>query len=253
MTEEDPFELFKRTIHQFSSQSANFDPGQFGTLGWPMTPFPPGGLTGAEAVLSPEAGTKRAIRQLFAAIEQLDEMSFTSDSAQSGIWKQYLDSVPMEGFSVTDTPEQFGGLLIGTYQLWLYSLSQLLIESYTMRLVHDRLVTGAHQGSLRTQEWLWELPQSDREQLLMRCTDVDDDLVERMQAIRSRRNELLYDLGRWEEIPLDDPVGEARRYLHVLSKLDDLVSEGDGFDFFTRQRADDQDQQTTHPDETDDQ
>ena len=249
MTDEDPFELFKRTVNQFSSQSAGFDPGQFGTLGWPMTPFPPSGVTGTEQMFSPEAGTKRAIRQLFGAIEQLDETSFTSDSVQSGIWKQYLDSFSIDGFAVADTPEQFGGLLIGTYQLWLYSLSQLLIESYTMRLIHDRLVNDAHQGSLRTQEWLWELSQSDREQLLMRCTDVEDDLVEQMQAIRSRRNELLYDLGRWEEITLDDPVAEARRYLHVLSKLDELVSEGDGFDFLTRQNGDEQDNQTDQPDD----
>ena len=244
MTDEDPFELFKRTIAQFDSQSAAFDPGQFGTFGWPMTPFPPGGLQGTEELFSPETGTKRAIRQLYRAIEQLDDQSFSTGSVPE-MWEQYLDSFSIDGGSGSDRPEQLVGMMIGTYQLWLYSLSQLLIESYTMALVHDKLVIDEHQGPIRTQEWLWELPQPDREQFLMRCTDVDDDLVEQMQAIRSRRNELLYDLGRWEEITLDDPVGEARRYLHVLSRLDDLVSEDAGFDFRPDRKPDNEEHEAS--------
>lgn len=238
MADEDPFELFRQTVKQFNPSRAPFDPSEFGALGWPMTPLPAGGFAGNDDVFTPEAGTKRAVTQLFSAIEELENVPMGADAAPTDIWGQYLDAFSMDGFTPSDTPERFGAMMLGTYQVWLYSLSQLLVESYTMQLVTKELVVEDHENSLRTQEWLWELSQPDREQLLMRCTDVDDSLVEEMQDVRTRRNELLYDLGSWDRVALEDPVGDARRYLHVLNELDDLVNGENGFSYLPDESGD---------------
>lgn len=238
MADEDPFELFRQTVKQFNPSRAPFDPSEFGALGWPMTPLPAGGFAGTDDVFTPEAGTKRAVTQLFSAIEELDDVPMGADAAPTDIWEQYLETFSMDGFTPSDTPERFGAMMLGTYQVWLYSLSQLLVESYTMQLVTKELVVDDHENSLRTQEWLWELSQPDREQLLMRCTDVDDGLIEEMQDVRTRRNELLYDLGSWDRVALEDPVGDARRYLHVLNELDDLVNGENGFSYLPEESGD---------------
>lgn len=231
---DDPFEMFRRAVEQFDP-GEGFDPATFGALGWPMTPFPARGV--GPNPLSPEAGTKHALTQLFTAIEELSEGPVSTGDAPVEVWQRYAEQFDAGGFEPANTAERVGTMVAGTYQVWLYSLAQLLVEAYTLRLLFDRLVVEEHRERLGTQEWLWELAQSDREQLLLRCTDIDDDLVEEMQAIRSRRNELFYDLGSWDRITRKDPVGEARRYLRVLTELDALVSEGDGYRFLPGDRA----------------
>ena len=231
MADEDPFELFRQTVKQFNPNRTPFDPSEFGALGWPMTPLPATGFAGNNNVFSPEAGTKRAVTQLYSAIEELEDAPLGTEAAPTDVWEKYLEMFSMEGFTPKDAPERFGTMLLGTYQVWLYSLSQLLVESYTMQLVSQELVIEAHENSLRTQEWLWELSQPDREQLLMRCTDIDDELVEEMTDVRTRRNELLYNLGSWDRVALEDPVGDARRYLQVLTELDALVNDEHAFSY----------------------
>jgi hypothetical protein len=142
-----------------------------------------------------------------------------------------------------------------TYRVWFYSLAQILVESYTLRLVHDELVVDDHRRTTATQQWLWSLSQANREELLRRCTAVDDDLVDEMEAARTRRNELLYDFGSWGETDVQDSLTDAQRYLRVLTALDDLVTDGTGFSYFL-QRADsasddEEPEQTDEPAEND--
>lgn len=215
----DPYELFRKTLEGFSSSGSMFDPTSFGMIGWPMTPLPMQGMAGAE--MTPEAGTKRAVRQLYSSIETLDEQLLGGTPPDG--WEQALAGFP------TQSPERVAAMLLGTYQVWLHNLCQLLVESYTIRLLYEELVVPAHRQDAGTSEWMLALPQPDREQLLMRCTDIDDDLVDDMAALRSKRNELLYSMGAWDEFTLEDPVTDGRRYMELLSDLDALVSDGDSY------------------------
>ena len=215
---EDPVDLFRRTVSQFSSQSSGFDPRQFGMFGWPMMPFPTQG-GGGDTPLSPEDGTKRAVVQLYEAIEALDGYSFDGAQNLPQFWQEYLDMFT-PGDVPSDSPERVGSLLLGTYLMWLNSLSQLLVESYTVRIINEEVVVDEHRNTLDTQEWLWLLSQSDREEVLLRCTDIEDELVEEMQTARKRRNELLLSFGDWREETLASPVEDGQRYLRVLTRLE---------------------------------
>jgi len=225
---DDPFELFRQSVSQFSSTTSGFDPREFGALGWPMTPFPMPGA-GTENPLSPEAGTKQAITQLYSAMAELDEKQFGADSAPMDFWEQYVDMMP--GSFPDDAPDRVGSMMLGTYLVWLNSLSQLLVESYTVRFLSKEIVEEDHRNAIGTEEWLWQLSQPNKEQLLLRCTDVEDELVEEMEAARERRNELLLSFGNWDEVTMEDPLGDAKRYLHVLNGLEERVAES-SYEFF---------------------
>lgn len=221
MSDGDPYELFRKTLEGFSSTGSAFDPGGFGTVGWPMTPLPLQGMSGAE--MTPEAGTKRAVRQLYSSIETLDEQLLGGSPPEG--WEQAFS-----GFT-SQSSERVVSMMLGTYQLWLHNLSQLLIESYTVRLIYDELVVEGYRNEMGTSEWLLGLPQSDREQLLLRCTDIDDELVSQMEQLRSRRNELLYSMGSWDEVTLEQPVEDGQRYMALLQALDDRATDGEGYAF----------------------
>jgi hypothetical protein len=136
------------------------------------------------------------------------------------------------------TPDQFAGAVVSTYSVWLHSLSQLLVESYSIRILHDELVAEDYRHSTATQRWLWGLSQADREELLRRCTGLDADVVDEMQATRKRRNELLYTFGSWGDGEFENPLEDGRRYLRVLTALDERVTEGTGFSFFPHDAED---------------
>jgi len=230
MANGDPFQIFNQMLKQFNSSEMMFDPSEFAMLGWPMTPLPIQGMPGLGSEMSPEAGTKRAVTQLYNAIESLDAMMFEGGSLPDG-WDQALAGFTPDQFIPQDSPERVGALMLGTYQVWLYSLSQLLVESYTIRILYDELVVADHRNEIGTYEWLLTLSQPDREQLLRRCTDTDDELIDDMEGARVKRNELLYNFGGWEELALEDPVGDAYQYLQVLQQLDAIVAEGTGYVF----------------------
>jgi hypothetical protein len=173
--------------------------------------------------LSPEDSTKQAVRQLYGALD-----AFSGGTA-TDFWTQYLDATGFDASAFG--PEQLSAAAVRTYRIWFYSLTQLLVETYSLRLVHDELVVEAHHNATRTQEWLWGLPQAYREQLLLRCTDVEDDLVEEMQDLRTHRDRLLYSFGNWDSIEFDESLADARRALDVLTALDDLVTEGAAFSY----------------------
>ncbi|WP_302080716.1 hypothetical protein [Salinibaculum rarum] len=217
----DPFQPFRQLFDQFESTGSNSMPG----LGWPLSPVPI--PTGDTAPMSPEESTKRAVKQLYSALAALSETE--SMTATGGAWKQYLDAFDLEATSFG--PEQLTAATLRTYRVWFFSLTQVLVESYTLRLVQDELVVEDHRQRTGTQKWLWALPQSDREQLLKRCTDVPDDLVAEMKALRQRRDELFYTFGGWDEVTVDDSLDDLRRSLAVLTALDDRVSEGTPFSY----------------------
>ncbi|MFD1586074.1 hypothetical protein ACFR9U_03700 [Halorientalis brevis] len=173
---------------------------------------------------SPEEGTKRAVRQLYAVL-----LGLSSDSPVD-TWQQLLDT------AVFDAPwftiEKFTGVTATTYRVWFHTLAQMLVESYSLRIIHDELVVDGHKRTTDTGRWLWRLPQSDREQLLKRCTDVDDETVEQMQIARRHRDELLYDFGTWGEIDAGEGLAEARQHLQVLTALDARATDGSVFPFF---------------------
>lgn len=211
--------LFRQFFEQFDTLgSAESLPG----AGFPLSPVP---IPGSDpSGMSPEDSTKRAIRQLYGTLETL-----SGGGAQQDLYQQYVDAFGIDASAFG--PEQFTAATVRTYRIWFYSLAQLLVESYSLRLIHDRLVVEGHRQSTRTQEWLWGLPQSDREQLLSRCTDVGDDLVDEMQTFRKRRDELLYTFGGWDSVEFDESLDDARQALNVLTALDDLATEGSPFSF----------------------
>lgn len=225
---DDPFELFRKTVAQFGSTTSGFDPREFGVLGWPMTPFPIPGA-GISEPLSPEAGTKQSITQLYSSMTALDEEEFSPETLPMDLWQEFLEMTPAG--VPDDAPERVGSMMLGTYLIWFNSLSQLLVESYTIRLLSNDVVVDDHRNTIATEEWLWQLSQPNKEQLLLRATDVDDELVEEMEAARERRNELLLSFGRWDEVTMEDPMGDAKRYLTVLNGLDDRIGES-SYDFF---------------------
>jgi hypothetical protein len=218
----DPFGPFKAMMEQFAPSDSNDLPG----AGFPMVPFPATGMGGLNQSLSPEANTQSAVRQLYTAIE---ELGGSSGTMPGNLWQQYQEMFDLDTSSWS--PDRFWSYTMNTYQIWLHSLAQLLVEVYSLRLIHDELVVESHRHSTKTQEWLWSLSQSDREELLLRCTDVEEDLVGDMRAARERRNELLYDIGSWEELDFEAPVEDARVYMRVLDELDDLVMPGSGFQY----------------------
>lgn len=238
----DPFAPFRRFTEQFDATESSLMSG----MGWPLSPAPLPGVGEADS-LSPETSTKRAVKQLYGT---LAAFSGGDDSGPTTFWNQYLDAVGVD--STAFGPEQMTAATVRTYWIWFFSLTQLLVESYTLRLVHDELVVEDHHRSTGTQEWLWGLPQSDREQLLLRCTDVEDDLVEEMEALRHERDELLYTFGAWEDVAVEESLDDARRALDVLTALDDLVTDGSAFSYVPEEVSggDDQSDADTTADES---
>jgi len=234
----DPFAPFRRFVEQFDP-SAN--PPAVPGLGGPLSPMAM--FRGGET-LSPEDSTKQTVRQLYGTLDAFDSAESSAD-----VWSQYLDAAGLDPSAFG--PEQVSAAAVRTYRIWFYSLTQLLVETYTLRLVQDELVVAAHSNSTRTQEWLWGLPQSDREQLLLRCTDVDDDLVTEMQELRQHRDRLLYSFGDWESIEFDESLADARRALDVLTALDDLVTEGSPFSFVPDGQGDSEGSEEADSDATD--
>jgi hypothetical protein len=190
---------------------------------FPLSPFAiarPGESGGTS---SPEEGTKRAIRQLYGVLLGLD-----SDSPVD-TWKQLFDTALFDAPSFT--VEQFTGVTTTTYRIWFHSLSQLLVESFTLQIVHTELVVDDHKRTTETGRWLWRLPQGDREHLLKRCTDLDDEVVEEMQTTRQYRDELLYDFGSWSDIEPGDAISKARQHLAVLRALESYVTDDTAFQY----------------------
>jgi hypothetical protein len=68
---EDPFERWRQAMAQWTGGGSP-DPTDLGPIGWPMLPFPGVGMTGGEDPLSPAAGTKTAVRQLYRTLDELD-------------------------------------------------------------------------------------------------------------------------------------------------------------------------------------
>lgn len=216
----DASDPFRQLLEQFGAGGSQTPPPAPGFL----LPFP---MPGSDA--APAERTKRAVRQLYGAIAGLSG----SDSGETLLdaWQQYADLFDVEG-SLATAPAQVGSAAVTTYRVWFASLAQLLVESYTVKLLHDELVVDRHRWTSETQQWLWGLPQSTREQLLWRCTDVEDDLVGEMEAARASRDELLYAFGAWSDAEFETALEDARRYLRVLTALDDLAAESGGFSYF---------------------
>lgn len=245
----EPFAPFRQLFEQFDAGGPSGAPP---ALGFPLSPFPMPGV-GASG-LSPEDSTKRTVRQLYAALSALSGAEGRESGTMVDAWQRYADLFDLDT-SVSNAPAQVSAAAMTTYRVWFYSLAQILVESYTLRLVHDELVVDDHRRTTATQQWLWSLSQANREELLRRCTAVDDDLVDEMEAARTRRNELLYDFGSWGETDVQDSLTDAQRYLRVLTALDDLVTDGTGFSYFL-QRADsasddEEPEQTDEPAESD--
>lgn len=219
----DPFGPWQRMVEQF---------GATGAGNWsrdvPMVPFPMPGAAGSET----PATTKQLLRQLYAVMAGA---TGSSGNPVVDAWEQYADAMNVP---TAAGPQQLSAATLSTYRLWFHGIAQVLVESYTIRLLHDRVVDADYRRKSKTQRWLWSLPQSDREQLLLRCAGVDSDLVASMETARQRRDELLYDVSSWRETDFDAPLDDARRYLRVLTALDDLVTEGEGFSFFPAREPD---------------
>jgi len=224
----DPFGPFKRFLDQFDASGTGSLPG----MGWPLSPLPVPGAGGP--AVSPENSTKQALKQLYSALAALSEGE-TASSAGS-LWQQYLDAFDVDASAFG--PEQLTAATLRTYRIWFFSLTQLLVESYTLRVVHDELVIEDHRTATGTQEWLWGLAQSDREQLLKRCTTVPDDLVAEMETVRRRRDELLYTFGGWDDATIDESLADAQRSLEVLTALDDRVTDGTPFSYLPSRSGD---------------
>jgi hypothetical protein len=240
----DPFQPFKRFLDQFDTPGSSSVPG----MGWPLSPMPVPGA-GNAGTISPEASTKQTVKQLYNALAALSEHD--SMASAGNVWAQYLDAfdVDVSAFG----PEQLTAATLRTYRIWFFSLTQLLVESYTLRLVHNELVVEDHRSATGTQEWLWGLAQSDREQLLKRCTDVPDDLVGEMAALRRRRDELLYTFGGWDDVEFEESLADAQRSLEVLTALDDRVTAGSPFSYLSEVSGAKASQQPDEESESDDQ
>lgn len=217
----DPFRPFTQFFEQFDTSEAGSLPG----MGWPLSPMPVPGAGGGG--VSPEDSTKQTVKQLYSALAALSENDSMGPSGN--VWQQYLDAFDVDASAFG--PEQLTAATLRTYRIWFFSLTQLLVESYTLRLVHDELVVEDHRNATGTQEWLWGLAQSDREQLLKRCTTVPDDLIAEMEALRRRRDELLYTFGGWDDVTFDESLEAAQRSLEVLTALDDRVTDGTPFSY----------------------
>lgn len=211
--EDDPFAPFRALFDPERDQS------ELAGVGVPVVPVP-----GGEP--SPERSTKAAVRNLYSILQGATASG--SPGSPAAFWQQYLDAV---GVEAGVSPTQFGSAALATYRIWILNLSQLLVVGYTVRLLDSELVAEHHRSRKGTQEWLWRLPQADREQLLLRCLDVDEELVADMQALRERRNELLYDLSAWTDADAGEALDEARNALRILDYLDDRVTGGSGFQF----------------------
>mgnify|MGYP006291845147 CR=1 FL=1 len=230
----DPFDAFRRLFDQFGTVGSGSPVGMW----WPLSPVPIPGMAGS-GTLSPEDRTKQAVKQLYDALAALS--GGESGTAASDFWSQYLDAFDVDASAFG--PEKLTAATLRTYRVWFFSLTQLLVESYTLRLVHDELVVADHRNATGTQEWLWGLPQSDREQLLRRCTDVPDDLVGEMASLRRRRDELLYTFGGWDDVTVDESLDDLRRSLEVLTALDDRATEGSPFSYLPNGATDGDDEQ----------
>lgn len=221
---------FQRFLDQFDTFGSDSMP----PTGWPLSPMPIPGSGGA-GLDSAESTTKQAVKRLYAALDTLsDSQSTGTDSA---VWSQYLDAFDLGDASIG--PEELTAATLRSYRVWFFSLTQLLVESYTLRLVHDQLVVEDHRHSTGTQEWLWGTTQSDREQLLRRCTEVSDELIAEMKALRQRRNKLLYTFGGWDEVDFDESRADARRSLTILTALDDYVTDGAPFSYMPEKASED--------------
>lgn len=214
-----PFKPFTDLIEGLNPADSDRSPMLF-----PLSPFAIFGGRGRSGTASPEEGTKRAVRQLYAVLAGL-----SSDSPKDA-WRQLLDTAVFDapGFTL----EKLTGVTATTYRIWFHSLAQLLVESFTLQIVHEELVVDEHRRTTETGRWLWRLPQADREQLLRRCTGVEDDVVDEMQAARRHRDELLYDFGSWGDIDAGASLADARQHLRVLTALEGYVAEGTVFSYF---------------------
>lgn len=214
-----PFAPFTKLLDEVGADEA-----AEAALRFPFSPLALAGGRGRSGTASPEEGTKRAVKQLYAVLVGLDSESPVDT------WKQLFDTAVFDASSFTF--EKFTGVATTTYRIWFHSLAQLLVESFTLQIIHDELVVADHRRTTETGRWLWRLPQADREQLLLRCTDLDDEVVRDMQTARRNRDELLYDFGSWGDIEAGDSVAKARLHLEVLRALESRVTEGTVFSYF---------------------
>ncbi len=218
---DDPFGGVWRLFEQFDTTGSTGVPP---ALGFPLSPFP---MPGA-GDFSAEASTKRTVRQLYSTLAGFSD---GQDDTMLDAWQQYLDTLDVET-SLSGSRDQAQSAVATTYRLWFYSLAQHLVESYTLRIVHDELVVEGHEHTTGTQQWLWGLSQPAREQLLRRCSPVEDDLLDEMETARTRRDELLYTFTDWTTAEFEGSLDDARQYLRVLTALDERVTDDGGFSYF---------------------
>jgi hypothetical protein len=223
----DPADLFRQFSEQYTDLALSGANPMLAAFGGWMTPG------GGGTPLDPAESTKQAVAGLYQGLTDLPSPS-TADAFDPSAWLDAWEAMGVDtegvGEMLTEAPGQSLALLQANYLVAVLVVGQTLINTYAVRLLHDELVVEDHRNAPATLQWLWSQPETDREQLLRRTTDVDEGLVDDMQTVRKRRNEVLFSLGDPGALEdLQDPVADAERVLDVLQALEARLEDGTTF------------------------
>ncbi len=99
------------------------------------------------------------------------------------------------------------------------TLTQVVIEDHTVEIIERELVDEFYQDSNNTVEFLENLSQPDKEQMLQRFGVLSGDLVGQMAHVRQVRNDLVHDLRS------DEYFRIVRDSADILESCSRLLSE----------------------------
>jgi len=140
----------------------------------------------------------------------------------------------IEELSIVDNFEEFSENLIAEKLseriLPFFAISQVLIEDYCVELINEELISDFYSDNGNTIEFLQELSQPTREQLIQRTELLDGHEVGRMIDIRKTRNETIHSLHgaeHWKSIM--DSVDDVNRCIDVIITIESELGKDDMF------------------------
>jgi len=198
-------------------------------------------------IYNPKFVTKTTVKRIYRELVQLQE-NYTSaldridpeevletmsipDEVEGHEIQEDLLLEALETQIESDVAEEFAESFYAIHSanriLPFLTISQVLIDEYSIELLNSELISSHYQDSNNTFKFLEKkLSQPTREQLLQRTGVLDGGIVGKMAEIRQTRNDLVHDLrsmSYFEEIV--DSVDVADSVIKVIAEFEDRLNE----------------------------
>lgn len=104
------------------------------------------------------------------------------------------------------------------------ALSQVLIEAYSINIIDNKLINGQYSGSSNTTEFLEDLSQPTREQLLQRTEILDGHVVSDMVQVRRMRNKIVHDLHGSDFLDyINESLPKIDKCIDVIIEMESVI------------------------------